>query len=1179
MKNAADFRRALAMALAIAALWLAVLPAALAQFAGATPIDVTQQRNESGSAVQQSTGKGADGYFVTTPQLDDAVTPLKHLPPDGVVTLHASVAIVPDPIETTLGKSFDLEVAALLSAYQAKGYELDGFAFSWRPRPGDPKKTASTQATDGYRRQHRATPSLLLFRNDRWRQSGQEEAKDRRVPAVGGEPDVEYDLVYLVGDAPSYGIQQESFAAAAHCALRFNGMRGRIGELRPAEPCDGPVALRNKTLNIIGPAFSGSMQSLAVAIGRLGCERECEIVNSRQQLAVNVVSPTTSVRSNSEMKHHSFISGATMDYAPISWGLDEQMMSLAEFLCGRNHLPSGRIVFLVEQSTFGRGAKDLALQLNEALAAKYPSRHDEGPGKDTNNAIHKNCLDDPTVDSGSKAAGGESSAPEKDPKLSIVVRMFSPNIASIRAEHSQLRRAELAAREKVPKSGSRLLELDMTNAESGADRPPVYQPSLSSRSDELMLYRLFDSLRMWTPPDAVVIVATDVRDRLFLLSEVRKALPSALPVMLEMDFLMVHPDYRAISRGSVVVPARDATVNITRCMGGSVIGDCPTTAGEGDASGREQTGKAESARRDCERTAMSGLCKLKAFIAKDPARRNRDRVSFPTDHAANTFRAAFMLIDYRESAAAHNSLPKFSDYAKKKLCEEKGRDCAPSPVVATLAGFQSLTGTGPGSVAAADFRMAMQRPWFIITALVALFFLILGIWLSRDKGQGRVMYRFGSHLIQDSFWLINGLEHLRVRALWVRRIVAKRRSMRQLWRGLGLAPRVWERRQNRQKWWSGRQADVAAMKSLTTSARLQLPALLVLFAAIVLPVAIWKLWQIVDWDSLLDPCFGVRSCRFQLAHGRDLVAATCLWLLYACLALVGAMRSDIADRRYAGFGSQLKWPGAGDDDRPWLIPMGIMLAVVLVFYWSTSDPVSVDPRVPWLLAAGVLICGAAFLVNLRWHLRNFSRLTLSLSRCIPTMRQRPGMSDWPSSQILQELPQTPFNISLGRRDILALQAQSPSEWMDTTLRVIGSVKGWPPPSNGEIERWQRQLIAELKLLVVAIRTCAWCAMMAPLAVLLSMTAFPPVYERWLNTASIFLLVVSFLVTIFVVLRLEKDPMLGPMFTRHGDDLSFGAGLRALWPKFVAMGAVLIPLVLPDVWTWLHTLIRSINTLG
>jgi len=64
-----------------------------------------------------------------------------------------------------------------------------------------------------------------------------------------------------------------------------------------------------------------------------------------------------------------------------------------------------------------------------------------------------------------------------------------------------------------------------------------------------MLYQAFDALRVYVQPVAVAIVATDVRDRLYLLNEVRKNLPTALPVLMEMDFLTAHPDYRSISRG------------------------------------------------------------------------------------------------------------------------------------------------------------------------------------------------------------------------------------------------------------------------------------------------------------------------------------------------------------------------------------------------------------------------------------------------------------------------------------------------------------------------------------------------------------------------------------------------------------------------------------------------------
>ena len=76
-----------------------------------------------------------------------------------------------------------------------------------------------------------------------------------------------------------------------------------------------------------------------------------------------------------------------------------------------------------------------------------------------------------------------------------------------------------------------------------------------------------------------------------------------------------------------------------------------------------------------------------------------------------------------------------------------------------------------------------------------------------------------------------------------------------------------------------------------------------------------------------------------------------------------------------------------------------------------------------------------------------------------------------------------------------------------------------------------------------------------------------------------LLLLSFSATILVVLRLEKDAMLGLMFTNDGNTLTFGGALRALWPKFVAMGLILVPLAAPDVWSWMYGLVRSINSFG
>ncbi|MDI9239731.1 hypothetical protein QLQ15_12535 [Lysobacter sp. LF1] len=1100
-----------------------------------------------GAVLAQDADAGASddaaGYFATTPQLDDALTPLKHLPPEGRVSVRTLVAIVPDARETRMGKSFDMMVASLLTAYQSRGYALDGFAFSWTPRGPDQDDNATARATSGYRDTHRSKPSLLLFRREDWRSPGSGAADASRPANVSAPVDVVYELVFLVGDSPSFGVQPRAFEVAARCALALNGTRVQVKQLSPATSCDRKSDVRGRVLNVMGPTFSGSMQSLAVAIGRLVCDGESDcVIPETNRLQVNLVSPSASVPSNRFIGRHSFVRGATVTYRPLSWTLREQMLALTKYLCGHALLPDRRIVFLVEESTFGGSAKDMAVRLeNELVRARLQAPADR-------EALQME-LDRLQAAGDKKRAAGirkrinvadrddwdaiQSNCP--DQKISVRIKSFSPNIASIRAEHSRLRKAAMNARQRGVNGTSRLLELDMTSAESGNDLPPVFQPSLTSRSDELMLYRLFDTLRIRGEPNVVVIVATDVRDRLFLLSEVRKELPSALPVMLEADYLMVHPDYRATSRGAIVVPAQDPLV----CVLGPAVVPCPA---------RDLRELAET---KCVQASWRQLCVLRRLLLRnrndanrDPARNLRndvERYSFSTDLAANTFRAVYLLAGYQTGG------PRPDAFMLDLPMETPGY--APTLLVATMAGFESLDDERRSTMVAADARLGMQRVWYLATLLLAIFFLLVGVWLLKVARSGGVMSNFVQRVILDSRWLT--------------RLFTREGTQRRAARASASAS-----------------ANDDAIASLAPP-RWGLQVSLVAIAGIVVILSGLRLLQVTSWGGggeHFDPCLGEQSCRFSLAHGRDIFAVLCIGGLYACMALIGIIRLCVAGRRYDVYGQELGWPGAGESERPWLIPVSLMLLVVGVFFLTDAKPISIDGWEPWLFAMVVLICGATFLVTLGWHMRNLGRLTLRLSRCIPSVQKRKGLSDWPSPQTVQQPTQTAFNLSLSRNDVRALRNQTPREWLRETQRVIGS-SGLYPPTGSAFDSWQSQLVAELKLLVVAIRLSAWCAMAAPLAVLLMMSAYPPVYTRWLKAMSIALLLVGFLSTTIVVLRLEKDTMLGPMFTRHGDDLSFGGALRALWPKFVAMAAVLIPLVLPDAMDWLNALIRSINSLG
>ena len=118
----------------------------------------------------------------------------------------------------------------------------------------------------------------------------------------------------------------------------------------------------------------------------------------------------------------------------------------------------------------------------------------------------------------------------------------------------------------------------------------------------------------------------------------------------------------------------------------------------------------------------------------------------------------------------------------------------------------------------------------------------------------------------------------------------------------------------------------------------------------------------------------------------------------------------------------------------------------------------------------------------------------------------------------------------------------------------------------------------MRYAAVAVRSSAWCGILAPTIVLLGMSVYPPPSERLQTTAAMALIVAGFALVMYVVLRLERHPLLIRMFTQHGDKLTLSGAVGALWPKVVAAALILVPVLFPDFLEWVYGLLRSINSL-
>ena len=765
--------------------------------------------------------------------------------------------------------------------------------------------------------------------------------------------------------------------------------------------------------------------------------------------------------------------------------------------------------------------------------------------------------------------------------LRIRVTQFPQNVAAIRAERTRLDQAEGATLRRMLKSRGELLELDISGVDESTDRPPAYHRELSSRSDELMLYGTFDALRVWVEPAIVAIVATDIRDRLFLLNEVRKNLPTALPVLMEMDFLTAHPDYRKISRGAVVIPNGETLIKINR------------------------------------NTRAVTRCVRVPEV---------DYYAFPSDYAANMFRAVLDLMDRQNGIPRY---PESEETCRVDAClaaslrtedcdltaclkgDEEEQSCGlgvrslflerdpTAPFVTTLAGFQHIPkpqseddkepsldderlgkgaqivdDIGPGlndhqpkkpmrsRLLAADSRLTLEFPVYALMLAVGLAFVAIAAWL----------FLFGyDHLV-----MMSALRNMNPR----KGIKEEPDNME---RGCQSSPTADQQPD------SGGPEEVLPANVVFPSIVSKANALVLLAAGLAITglggEALWG-YLFRDWPYRRE---------WALPHGRDVTTLYALLLIYAGVALVGTWRLVLWRRRYRFFmgeadgGKSVAALGAGigHDGRGGLgvFAAGAIFALFIVSVEVRGEPASVDSLRPSFWTSLFLLpAGAWFIFEFWTQAKRWSRFAMLCGRtmeCVSKAPQRPGCRTdeaiWPSPLLLGELPQSPFSLQFRKRDLDSF-CEMPSDlaWARQTRAL--SQGRWPFDDEDGFERWQSRLVAEMRYAAVAVRSAAWCGILAPTAVLLGISAYPPVNERLQTSASVALVVIGFMLVMYVVLRLERHPLLGRMFTQHGDKLTVSGAVGALWPKVIAAAVVLVPVLFPDFLDWIYSLLRSIDSL-
>jgi hypothetical protein len=248
----------------------------------------------------------------------------------------ALIATLPDPLDSPFAREFDALFLAFQRAMAEKGLVQDAACLTWSRQPG------------GEEASHRETPSVVLFRRD----------ADLADPDSRGE----VYTVLLVGELPHTGVRSQAMARALAWVARDGsfGAGGEAGE-EDEEP-----------LRVLGPTFSGSGRSLAVALAaaaapgvdqepptpprRLEIRSGTATSGSLAAVLESVLGPEVSFRSHGTASHH--LQRCVWNrLVPERLGLDTRWgvrLGLGDDCepAGKGR-DNGRVALLVESSAYG----------------------------------------------------------------------------------------------------------------------------------------------------------------------------------------------------------------------------------------------------------------------------------------------------------------------------------------------------------------------------------------------------------------------------------------------------------------------------------------------------------------------------------------------------------------------------------------------------------------------------------------------------------------------------------------------------------------------------------------------------------------------------------------------------------------------------------------------------------
>jgi hypothetical protein len=404
-----------------------------------------------------------------------------------VTTLIASIS---DPKDSRLGYDFDMAVEAIQRAIESEGYTLDRFRLPWLdqgsvPVPGiaspaaPPAPIASSASSPGVLRgqHHERQPGVVLFRMD-------------RPPPHAGGADSPQDLLLLllVGETPTWGIQQEALMTSLDIAWALE-VKGKIKESR-GEP----------VIRLVAPTFSGTGDSLARVLRTWSAARP-----ERQGAQIWVCSGAATAIDKYSFERQALPAQVIYSATVIP---DEILLGeLYRFLAQ----PTGSVGF-TQAPVLPEGKIGLLVESGSGYGSTVGSTY---------------------------GTSGKSAQSKR-----VVSIPFPSQIA-------QMRSATALGPEPSKKGRSRVtIPFDPPSGRQ-SDRLPALSPRMAVATDNLIVSNILATISR-EEIRYVAVVATDILDVIYLVRLIRENCPDVQVILVGNDLRFTDPQFTLDFRGTII---------------------------------------------------------------------------------------------------------------------------------------------------------------------------------------------------------------------------------------------------------------------------------------------------------------------------------------------------------------------------------------------------------------------------------------------------------------------------------------------------------------------------------------------------------------------------------------------------------------------------------------------------